>query len=116
VRVRVLIYAAAPEGDPDGLEQAYHRISATLADVPGLLGNELLREVGGDQAGFVIMSEWESMPAFRRWEQGSDHRRATAPLRPYQDFRRGSPFALYEVTANYERATMAGVRSKTTTT
>jgi heme-degrading monooxygenase HmoA len=103
VRARVLIYALAREADPEGVEveKAYHQISAALAGVPGLLGNELLREVGSGESTFVVMSEWESMSAFQRWEQGVDHRGTTAPLRPYQDSRRGRPFALYEVTATY---------------
>ena len=101
MRVRVLIYALAPDADPDGVEKAYHQVSTALAGVPGLLGNELLRAVGRDGAEFVVMSEWESMSAFKRWEQGADHRETTAPLRPYQDSRSGRPFALYEVTAKY---------------
>lgn len=101
MRVRVLIYAVAPDSDPDGVDAAYHRISTALRGVPGLLGNELLREVGREDAGFVVMSEWESMSAFQRWEQGADHRETTAPLRPYQDSSRGRSFALYEVTAAY---------------
>jgi heme-degrading monooxygenase HmoA len=101
MRVRVLIHALAPDIDPDGVGQAYHQISAALAGVPGLLGNELLREVGSSEPRFVVMSEWESLTAFQRWEQGADHRLTTAPLRPYQDSRRGQPFALYEVTARY---------------
>lgn len=101
MRVRVLIYALAPDADRDGVEKAYHRISTALADVPGLLGNELLREVGGEEAGYLVMSEWESVSAFQRWEQGAGHRETTAPLRPYQDSRRGRPFALYEVRAEY---------------
>ena len=67
----MLIYAVAPEADPDGVERAYHQISGALAGVPGLLGNELLREVGRDEAKFVVLSEWESMSAFQRWEQGA---------------------------------------------
>lgn len=100
-RVRVVIYAAAPESDPDGVEQAYHEISTALRGVPGLLGNELLREMGPDHARFVVMSEWESLAAFQRWEQGANHRDTTAPLRPYQDSSRGRSFALYEVAARY---------------
>jgi len=103
VRVRVLIHALAPDSDTGGVGRAYHKISAALAGVPGLLGNELLREVGSDEPRFVVMSEWESMSAFLCWEQGVDHRLTTAPLRPYQDSRRGKPFALYEVTAQYLR-------------
>jgi heme-degrading monooxygenase HmoA len=101
VKVRVLIHALAQDADADGVGRAYHQISAALAGVPGLLGNELLREIGSDEPRFVVMSEWESMSAFLHWEQGADHRVTTAPLRPYQDSRRGKPFALYEVTAHY---------------
>jgi heme-degrading monooxygenase HmoA len=100
-RVRVLIYAAAPESDPDGVEKAYHEISTALRGVPGLLGNELLREMGSDRARFVVMSEWESFGAFQRWEKGADHRNTTAPLRPYQDTSGGRSFALYAVNARY---------------
>jgi heme-degrading monooxygenase HmoA len=101
VTIRVMIYAAVPESDADQVEDAYHRISTALLDVPGLLGNELLRELGRPDAGFVVMSEWQSMAAFQQWEQGADHRATTAPLRPYQDSSRGRPFALYEVAAKY---------------
>lgn len=99
-RVRVLVYAAAPPDEPDGVSGAYHRISADLAGTPGLLGNELLRSLTDEHA-FVVMSEWRSVEEFRRWESGADHRRTTAPLRPYQDASRGSPFGLYQVVADY---------------
>ncbi|MGH3645683.1 MAG: antibiotic biosynthesis monooxygenase family protein [Micromonosporaceae bacterium] len=103
-RVRVLVYAAAPDAEPDAVDRAYHRISESLAGTPGLLGNELMRSLTGTEAGsdaYIVMSEWESMAAFRAWEEGPNHRGTTAPLRPYQDSRRGSPFGLYEVIANY---------------
>ena len=51
--------------------------------------------------GFVVMSEWTDMEAFRAWESGTGHRSATAPLRPFQDDRRGSAFGVYEVVAAY---------------
>lgn len=99
-RVRVLVYTAAPGTEPDAVAEAYHRISADLAGTPGLLGNELMRSAA-DSADYVVMSEWESLAAFRTWEEGQSHRNTTAPLRPYQDYRRGSPFGLYEVVASY---------------
>jgi heme oxygenase (mycobilin-producing) len=101
MRVRVVIYAVEPETEVGAVEEAYHKISTALVGVPGLLGNELLREVGQQPARFVVMSEWESMAAFQAWEQGADHRLTTAPLRPYQDSSRGRPFGLYEVAAEY---------------
>lgn len=100
-RVRVLVYAAAPGGDIDAISRAYHTISRDLEGTPGLLGNELLRCVH-DPDGFVVMSEWESLEAFRAWEGGAAHRDTTSPLRPYQDQRGGASFSVYEVAAAYE--------------
>ncbi|MEV1171459.1 antibiotic biosynthesis monooxygenase [Nonomuraea sp. NPDC049784] len=99
-RARVLIYAAAPSEEPDAVESAYHQISSALSGTPGLLGNELLR-AADDPAAFVVMSEWESLAAFRRWEEGAGHRDTTAPLRRHQRAPGGRPFGIYEVTATY---------------
>jgi heme-degrading monooxygenase HmoA len=101
MRARVLIYALVPDTDPDGVEKAYYEISTALAGVPGPLGNELLREVDRDEGAFVVMSEWEDMSAFHRWELSAGHRATTEPLRRYQDSRRGRSFAVYEVRAQY---------------
>ncbi|NJP33371.1 antibiotic biosynthesis monooxygenase family protein [Micromonospora thermarum] len=99
-RVRVLVYAAAPSGEPDAVATAYHRISRDLAGTPGLLRNELLRAADDDRA-FVVMSEWTSLDAFRDWEAGAAHRGTTAPLRDYQRVPGPRPFGVYEVTATY---------------
>lgn len=99
-RVRVLVYAAAPNGEPDAVEDAYHQVSRDLAGTPGLLGNELLRSTR-DTHRFVVMSEWASMAAFRSWEEGNTHRGTTAPLRPLQDHDRNEPFGIYLVAAAY---------------
>lgn len=99
-RVRVLVYATAPDTARDAVDEAYHRISADLAGTPGLLGNELLRSTI-DPAGYVVLSEWVDLAAFRAWEQGRTHRGTTSPLRPFQDHSHGGPFGLYEVIANY---------------
>lgn len=99
-RVRVLIYAQAPVDEPAAVEVAYHQISRDLAGTPGLLGNELLR-AADDGAAFVVMSEWQSLDAFRSWEAGTAHRDATAPLRRYQRPAGPRPFGIYEVAATY---------------
>lgn len=99
-RVRVLVYASAPDAAPDAVGEAYHRISTDLAGTPGLLGNELLRSTI-ERSGYVVMSEWESLSAFQTWEQGQQHRDTTAPLRPLQEHRQGGSFGLYEVVATY---------------
>ena len=99
-RVRVLVYAAAPDADPEAVSQAYHRVSRDLAGTPGLLGNELLHSLLAPGQ-FLVMSEWESVAAFRAWESGATHRGVTAPLRPFQRAEGGGSFALYEVAASY---------------
>ncbi|MFI8520750.1 antibiotic biosynthesis monooxygenase family protein [Streptomyces sp. NPDC085481] len=99
-RIRVMLYLRAAEGDAGAVTEGYHRVSRDLAGTPGLLGNELLREAT-DPGAYAVLSEWESMAAFRDWEAGSAHRGATSPLRPFQDTERRSPFALFEVDAAY---------------
>jgi len=97
-RVHVLLFAA--DARPGGVAEAYHRISADLLGTPGLVRNTLLqRDDAPDR--FVVHSEWESMDAFRRWEEGAEHRSATAPLRPYQDRSAGLPFGIYTVAGEY---------------
>lgn len=95
--VHVLLFAAASE---PAINEAYHRISQRLSGVPGLLRNKLLRQV--DRPGsFAILSEWASLTAFRAWEDGPDHRSATAPMRPLQDRSLSSAFGVYCVAAQY---------------
>lgn len=99
-KVRVLIYARAPESHPDAVTEAYHQVSRALSGSAGLLGNELLRSAS-DPRNFVVLSEWESMAAFSEWEQQQEHRVLTAPLRPFHDREPSVPFGLYEVIAAY---------------
>ncbi|HZN74640.1 MAG TPA: antibiotic biosynthesis monooxygenase [Micromonosporaceae bacterium] len=95
----VLLFAAAPDG-PKAVADAYHDISRRLCGTPGLVRNTLLELV--DSPGrFVVASEWTSLSAFRAWEEGADHRRLTAPLRPYHDRAMGGGYGIYEVTAEY---------------
>lgn len=99
-RVRVMIYAAAPQESPEAVAQAYHNISEELRGTPGLLRNELLSAIN-DPSSFVVLSEWDSEEAFFAWESGPDHRQATAPLRPYRDLRSRGSFGIYRVAADY---------------
>ncbi|WP_410601167.1 antibiotic biosynthesis monooxygenase family protein [Amycolatopsis sp. lyj-90] len=96
--IRVLVYCGTK--DVDGIVAAYHQASGSLAGVPGLLGNELLRSVH-DPLGFVVASSWHSAEEFAAWEQGVDHKGQTAPLRPFQDNRMRSSFGIYQVMAQY---------------
>ncbi|MFE7660261.1 antibiotic biosynthesis monooxygenase family protein [Streptomyces celluloflavus] len=68
--------------------------------MPGMLGSELLHDVH-DPEGFVGVSRWRDLDAFRLWEHGEEHRDSTAALRPYRDYQRGRPFAVYRVAGAY---------------
>ncbi|MER6668433.1 antibiotic biosynthesis monooxygenase [Amycolatopsis japonica] len=96
--LRVLLYYVT--ADAAGIEAAYHRASEHLAGVPGLLGNELLRSVP-EPSGFVVVSSWRTLADFEEWERGPDHKRQSAPLRPFQDTKMSRPFGIYRVTASY---------------
>jgi len=99
-RVHVLLFAAAPD-EPAAVHSAYHEISRQLSGTPGLLRNTLLERT--DTPGrFVVVSEWESLDAFDRWERGPTHRPVTAPLRAYHDRSLGVAFGIYRVAAEYD--------------
>jgi len=98
-QLQVLLHHLAPDQGTE-LTDAYHRVSAELAPVPGMLGNELLRSLT-QPGGFVVVSRWADIDAFTRWEQGPGHRDATAPLRPYRDASMSRPFGIYQVDARY---------------
>jgi heme-degrading monooxygenase HmoA len=99
--VRVLVFQAAyDETQLAQVRAAYHQVSERLAQVPGMVGNELLRSPM-DASVLVVMSRWESLAAFQKWESGADHRQDTAPLRPFRDTRTAAGFAIYEVDAAY---------------
>lgn len=100
-RARVIVYYQTPDGTAETVQRAYHTASSALRGTPGLISNELLHDVGrGDR--YAVLSEWDSLDAFRAWEQGPDHRGRTSPLRSFQD--RGDDrghYAVYEVAAQY---------------
>lgn len=104
-QVRVLLHHRAPTDrrgrlEPGNVLEAYHRVSAAMATVPGMVGNELLRSLQ-DPSRFVVVSRWADMDAFTRWEQSSGHGRTTAPLRPFRDPTVDPPFGIYVVEAAY---------------
>jgi heme-degrading monooxygenase HmoA len=97
--VKVLVFYKTAE-DPAAVHSAYHEVSKRMQGVPGLIGNELLGSVL-DSTGFVVLSRWTDVRAFRAWEQGVEHNDTTAPLRPYRDPRSNATFGIYQVLADY---------------
>ncbi|WP_238014797.1 antibiotic biosynthesis monooxygenase [Dactylosporangium sp. AC04546] len=99
-RVRVVVWCREPAGDPGAVRRAYDDVSRRLAGTPGLVGNQLL--VSRLHPGVVaVQSEWASLAEFREWEEGGEHRDATAALRPFQDAGRTPVYDVYEVVAEY---------------
>jgi heme oxygenase (mycobilin-producing) len=100
-RARVIVWHRASGEHSGALEAAYDLVSRSLAGTPGLLGNELLQDARRPDR-FAVLSEWESLDAFRRWETGAAHRDATAPLRTFQETDRGDGFfSVYQVAAAF---------------
>nr|AJD20006.1 monooxygenase [uncultured bacterium] len=98
-RVRVLVWHA-DLGAPEELLETYHQVSRKMAGTAGLLGNELLRSTT-EPGTYVLISEWESLAAFRAWDVSDGHL-VTVPLRRFRDPRRpGRPFDICEVDAAY---------------
>ncbi|MFJ3659077.1 antibiotic biosynthesis monooxygenase family protein [Streptomyces sp. NPDC090119] len=79
---------------------AYHEASRRMAGTPGLLGNQLMTELGRPDS-FVVVSHWETWTAFETWEGGAAHKDQTAPLRAFRDTGRTRPFEVYKVLASY---------------
>ncbi|OHV36595.1 MULTISPECIES: antibiotic biosynthesis monooxygenase family protein [Pseudofrankia] len=98
MKVRVMIWAAAPEDRPEAVEEVYHQISAELVGTPGLLGNHLMRSIH-DPSRFVVVSEWTNMADFVAWEQDARHKPTTSPLRSLHDPDRRP--VIYEEVAAY---------------
>lgn len=95
--VTVLVYHRTAHGR--SIQLAYDQVSAQMRVVPGMLSNELLGSIRDD--GFVVLSRWVDLQAFLTWEGGPDHRRTTAPLRPYREDRLDPPFGVYRVLASH---------------
>ena len=97
--VRVLLFHRC--GNAGAIVDAYREVSETLAAVPGLLGNELIRSVSEPDI-FVVISTWRDMATFQAWEQGMGHRDDTAPLRPYRDLSLRRPFDIFQVVDDFQ--------------
>lgn len=79
---RVMVFAQICPDDRRAFEEAYAKVSATVAGTPGHVRDELLRSED-DLGAYVLLSEWESREAFLDWEDAPIHRQATTPMRPF---------------------------------
>ncbi|MEV7770817.1 antibiotic biosynthesis monooxygenase [Kitasatospora sp. NPDC086791] len=100
--IRVIVYCRAPQEGDAPLEAAFHHINDDLAEVPGLLGSELLQStIDGESGSFAVLSHWKDAASFQAWEQGAAHRKQTSPLRQYQDRGDSRHYGIYQVRATF---------------
>ena len=79
---RVMVFAAIQPGQGAAFESAYATVTAAVKGTPGHIRDELLREIDRPDH-YILLSEWESIEAFRAWEDAPIHRETTTPMRPY---------------------------------
>ncbi|MEU9303998.1 MULTISPECIES: antibiotic biosynthesis monooxygenase [unclassified Streptomyces] len=96
--VEVVLYHLSDRGED--VLAAYHEASRRMSGTPGLLGNQLMSELGRSDS-YVVVSHWDSWESFEKWEGGADHKDQTAPLREFRDTERARPFEIYKVLASY---------------
>ncbi|MGI5377692.1 antibiotic biosynthesis monooxygenase family protein [Streptomyces sp. CA-251387] len=96
--VEVVLYHLSDRGED--VLAAYHEASRRMAGTPGLLGNQLMNELGRPDS-YVVVSHWDSWKSFETWERGAEHKDQTAPLREFRDTERDRPFEIYQVLASY---------------
>ena len=96
--VEVVLYHLCDRGED--VLAAYHEASRRMAGTPGLLGNQLMTELGRPDS-YVVVSHWDSWESFEKWETGEQHKDQTAPLREFRDTHRARPFEIYKVLAHY---------------
>jgi heme-degrading monooxygenase HmoA len=80
--VRVMVFATIQTGQNAVFESAYRTVTAAVAGTPGHLRDELLRDSDRPDR-YILLSEWESIEAFRAWEDAPIHRELATPMRPY---------------------------------
>ncbi len=93
---RLVMYLRAPEGDPAPIHEAYQQIPWVTTPTPGLTGCTLLRDVDEPDR-FMLVSDWESLEAYRTWQESPEHQEKPSALRPYQDRTRGRHYGVYGV-------------------
>ncbi|MER7394202.1 antibiotic biosynthesis monooxygenase [Streptomyces sp. NPDC000151] len=96
--VQVVLHHLTDRGP--AIMAAYHEASRRMAGTPGLLGNELMHQVGRPDS-YAVVSHWDSWESFETWEAGPEHKDQTAPLREFRDTARERPFEIYKVLASY---------------
>jgi heme-degrading monooxygenase HmoA len=81
VAARVMVFAAIDAAHAQEFETAYTRVAEVIRGTPGHVRDELLRDA--ERPGhYVVFSEWESLEAFRAWED-APHHELTTPMRPF---------------------------------
>jgi heme-degrading monooxygenase HmoA len=94
----VILYCKSSGEGEAAITAAYEELYAEMREMPGLLGNELLRDTAEPQR-FAVLSSWRNLDDFRAWQTSSAHVDKTSPLRRFQDRDRQPHYAVYQVVA-----------------
>lgn len=100
---RVMVTARVALEHAAAFERAYEQVTSKVAEVPGHLGDELLRDHEHPDH-YILLSWWENVERFLDWENAPVHRETTTPMRSYwQVLER----RVYEVARNGDEARLA---------
>ncbi|MFI8189524.1 SchA/CurD-like domain-containing protein [Streptomyces sp. NPDC085946] len=78
-RLRVVLLVDVHDGAQQQFLEAYERLCAHVAAVPGHVGEQLCQSIENPSQ-WLITSEWESAPPFLDWVNSEDHVRMVRPL------------------------------------
>ncbi|MBY5968306.1 MULTISPECIES: antibiotic biosynthesis monooxygenase family protein [Halomonas] len=84
------------EGFEVEFEERFRRRAGEIDAQPGFIAMRVLRPLG-NQAPYVVETEWESQAAFRAWVGSDDFKRAHANPLPAEATREGGGIEQFEV-------------------
>lgn len=79
---RVMVFARIDPAKRAEFEAAYAQATRQVKGTPGHIRDELLR-AAEEPGAYVLLSEWETIEAFKAWEDAPIHMQTTTPMRPY---------------------------------
>ena len=88
-------------GFEDEFKERFRRRAGEIDKQPGFVAMRVLRPLG-NQAPYVVETQWESQAAFRAWVGSDDFKRAHANPLPAEATREGGGIEQFEVVEGTE--------------
>lgn len=98
--VRVVLTVDIRPGEEQAFESEFEEVAGRVAAMPDVMRQVLCRDPGNPSR-YLIMSDWPSWEAFRRFEVSPEQDEATAPVRAH---RSAVQMAVYDVVLWSENA------------